>query len=168
MSLLPFLTCFLTFIILCFAGDGDNLYDVCPTDTRNHNIFINGYPCKNTSDIIASDFKSSLLNEPGDTDNFYRSSTILATAAEFPGLNTLGLSVARTDIEVDGTVMPHAHPRASEMIFVRAGSWCQNPGMASISGAMFGSNAKEVIVEKLKSLGMRELNGISTFELFGE
>ncbi|KAK6153850.1 hypothetical protein DH2020_013489 [Rehmannia glutinosa] len=196
-------------------GDGDNLYDVCPTDTTNHNIFINGYPCKNTADIIASDFKSSLLNEPGDTDNFYRSSTILATAAEFPGLNTLGLSVARTDIEVDGTVMPHAHPRASEMIFVRAGvvvvgfvdsnnnvfqtslnegdvflfprgllHFCfnagfedatifsvmnsQNPGMASISGAMFGSNAKEVIVEKLKSQGMRELNGISTFELFGE
>ncbi|KAG8388178.1 hypothetical protein BUALT_Bualt02G0098800 [Buddleja alternifolia] len=188
-------------------GDGDNLFDTCPSEmdtTRRNAIFINGYPCKNPSNITASDFKSSLLNESGDTDNFYRSSMTMATALEFPGLNTLGLSTARTDIEVDGMVMPHAHPRASEMIFVRAGllvagfvdsnnqvfqkrlkegdvfvfpkgllHFCynagfenaivfsvlnsQNPGLASITGAMFvsdGLDAKEMVMKKLKISGI--------------
>ncbi|KAI3463512.1 hypothetical protein Pfo_020175 [Paulownia fortunei] len=215
---LAFLTCFWAFTILCCAGDVDNVYDVCPTDTAHQKIFFNGLPCKDSSNIAASDFKSSLLNEAGDTDNFYSSSMTIATAAEFPGLNTLGLSAARTDIEADGLVMPHAHPRASEMIFVRTGvvvagfvdsnnlvfqkrleegevflfprgllHFCfnagfehatifsvlnsQNPGLASISGAMFmsnGSDAKEMLMEKLKSLSTRDLNGISSVELFGE
>lgn len=218
-GLVAFLTCFWTFTRLCSAGDGDNLYDVCPTDTAPQKIFFNGFPCKATSKVTASDFKSSLLNEAGDTDTFYRSSMTIATAAEFPGLNTLGLSAARTDIEVDGTVMPHAHPRASEMIFVRAGvvaagfvdsnnlvfqkrlkegevfvfpkgllHFCfnagfedatifsvlnsQNPGLASISGAMFmnknDSNAKKMMMEKLKSMSSKDLNGISSVDLFGE
>ncbi|KAL3575565.1 hypothetical protein D5086_023666 [Populus alba] len=37
------------------------------------------------------------------------------------GLNTLGLSIARTDLEVDGLNMPHSHPRASEIFFVSTG-----------------------------------------------
>ncbi|KAL3570053.1 hypothetical protein D5086_027302 [Populus alba] len=36
-------------------------------------------------------------------------------------LNTLGLSIARTDLEIDGLMMPHSHPRASEMFFVSTG-----------------------------------------------
>ncbi|KAL3835432.1 hypothetical protein ACJIZ3_010168 [Penstemon smallii] len=112
---------FSTLTKLCSAGDPDNIYDTCPTDKTHQKIFINGFPCKDPTNVLASDFKSSILNEAGDTDNFYRSSTTIATASEFPGLNTLGLSAARTDIEVDGMVMPHAHPRASEMMFVRSG-----------------------------------------------
>ncbi|CAI9766179.1 unnamed protein product [Fraxinus pennsylvanica] len=102
-------------------GDADNLQDICPTDTKNQKIFINGFLCKNPANITASDFKSSLLNHGGDTDNFYHSSMNTITAAEFPGLNTLGISASRTDLEEDGLVAPHAHPRASEMMFVSAG-----------------------------------------------
>ncbi|PPS09436.1 hypothetical protein GOBAR_AA11220 [Gossypium barbadense] len=36
-------------------------------------------------------------------------------------LNTLGLSIARTDLDLDGMVMPHSHPRATELFFVRKG-----------------------------------------------
>lgn len=212
-----FVACLFALGQLCHAGDGDNLYDVCPTDTAAHqSIHFNGYPCKSPADVAASDFKSSLLNQAGDTDNFDRSSTTVATAAEFPGLNTLGLSAARTDIEVDGVVMPHAHPRASEMIFVRGGEvaagfvdsgnrvfqrrlregdvfvfpkgllhFCfnagfesatifsvmnsQNPGLASVAGAMFvSSEAGKVMMERLKSLSLEDLNGISSVDLFGE
>lgn len=46
---------------------------------------------------------------------------ILTTAADFPGLNTLGLSIGRTDLDLDGLVMPHSHPRASELFFVFKG-----------------------------------------------
>ncbi|KAL3512032.1 hypothetical protein ACH5RR_024749 [Cinchona calisaya] len=115
------ITFFIICPILCQAVDSDNLLDTCPTDATKQTIFINGYPCKNPANISASDFKTSLLNNKGDTDDFFRSSTNMVTAAEFPGLNTLSLSVARTDLEVDGLVTPHAHPRASEMLFVSTG-----------------------------------------------
>lgn len=109
----------------CLA-DNDNLQDFCPAETPSSyhcptTIFINGLPCKNPANITASDFKTSYLKEAGDTDNFLRSSTNIVTAAEFPGLNTLGLGLARTDLEVDGLVTPHAHPRAAEMLFVSKG-----------------------------------------------
>lgn len=107
------------FDVFVTAGDG-NLQDVCPTATSTA-LFINGYPCKSYMKISASDFKSSKLSTPGDTYNFYRSAVTLATAANFPGLNTLGLSVARTDIKVDGLVVPHSHPRSAEIMFVSKG-----------------------------------------------
>lgn len=209
--LLASLLHFLAAIHLCRGGDGDNLFDLCPTDASNRDIFLNGYPCQPPKDVAASDFKSSLLGGSGDTDNFYRSATTISTAAEFPGLNTLGLSAARTDIEVDGLVAPHAHPRASEMMFVRTGAvaagfvdsdnqvfqkrlgegdvfvfpkgllhFCfnvgfekaivfsvlnsQNPGMASVAGAMFG----EKLRQRMKVLAMEDLNGVDSKDLFGE
>ncbi|PIN03160.1 hypothetical protein CDL12_10918 [Handroanthus impetiginosus] len=208
---LTLLTLFLSFTKPS-TGDNDNLYDTCPSDTTNRKFFINGFPCKNPSNITASDFKSSLLSDPGDTDNFYGSAMTIATASEFPGLNTLGLSTARIDIEVDGMVSPHAHPRASEMIFVRSGvvvagfidsnnqvfqkrleegevfvfpkgllHFCfnggfesvtifsvlnsQNPGLASVTGAMF---MKEMIMKRMKGYFGRDLNGVSAMDLFGE
>ncbi|CAH1423077.1 unnamed protein product [Lactuca virosa] len=102
--------------------NGDNLQDMCPTDTSSHRtMFINGFPCKNPSNITTSDFKNLQLSHQGSIDTFLRSSVTLVTASEFPGLNTLGLSTGRTDLEVDGLVMPHTHPRSSEMMFVVKG-----------------------------------------------
>ncbi|CAN1270985.1 Germin-like protein subfamily 3 member 4 [Linum perenne] len=121
------------FMILCISffcilitntckSEETNLQDYCPTSpTSKQTIFINGYPCKNPSNVSASDFKSSKLDHPGDTDNFLRSALTLVTASDFAGLNTLGLSIARTDLELDGLQMPHSHPRASEILFVSKG-----------------------------------------------
>ncbi|XP_043724118.1 germin-like protein subfamily 3 member 4 [Telopea speciosissima] len=122
-------------LITCFADNGGPLQDTCPTSTTTTTkttgqlqeeeegaiFFINGFPCKNPAAIVASDFKTSEMKRGGDTDNFLRSSTSIITAREFPGLNTLGLSIARTDIDVDGMVQPHSHPRASELLYVRKG-----------------------------------------------
>ncbi|KAG5223300.1 germin protein subfamily member [Salix suchowensis] len=108
-------------ITTCLA-ESDNLQDTCPTATTGKQaFFINGFPCKNPNSVVASDFKSSKLSHPGDTHNFLRSSLTLDMAADFPGLNTLGLSIARTDLEVDGLTVPHSHPRASEILFVSTG-----------------------------------------------
>ncbi|KAJ6410546.1 hypothetical protein OIU84_007318 [Salix udensis] len=110
-----------TCIDICLS-DSDNLQDTCPTETTGkQTVFINGFPCKNPNSIVASDFKSSKLSRPGDTDNYFHSSLIHSTALDFPGLNTLGLSIARTDLEVNGLMVPHSHPRASEMFFVSTG-----------------------------------------------
>ncbi|KAK3183298.1 hypothetical protein Dsin_030584 [Dipteronia sinensis] len=121
-SLVFCIFCFTTLYLKICLADPDNLQDACPAaPTGKDNIFINGLPCKNPANITASDFKTSKLKNAGDTDNFLRFSMILVTAFDFPGLNTLGLSVARTDIDVDGIVPPHSHPRASEILFVFEG-----------------------------------------------
>ncbi|MBA0718453.1 hypothetical protein Golax_006200 [Gossypium laxum] len=110
-----------TSISICLA-DNDNLQDACPTNTTvTRMVFINGFPCKNPQSISSADFTTSNLKHAGDTDNFLHSSVNIVTAADFPGLNTLGLSIARTDLDLDGMVMPHSHPRASELFFVHKG-----------------------------------------------
>ncbi|XP_058096189.1 germin-like protein 11-1 [Magnolia sinica] len=121
-SFIIFLLYSLSINIKTCLSDSGPLQDTCPTSPEvGKPIFINGFPCKNPATIIASDFKTSKLNHAGDIDNFLRSSMNVVTAADFPGLNTLGLSVARTDIAVDGMVPPHSHPRASEMFYVSRG-----------------------------------------------
>jgi oxalate decarboxylase/phosphoglucose isomerase-like protein (cupin superfamily) len=102
-------------------ADCDNLRDTCPSIPPNkQTIFINGLPCKNPANVTAQDFKTAELNNASSTDIF-GASVKLVTAAEFPGLNTLGLSIGRIDIDNDGLVNFHYHPRATEMIFVKKG-----------------------------------------------
>ncbi|XP_028766056.1 germin-like protein subfamily 3 member 4 [Neltuma alba] len=111
----------LTSIKVCVA-DCDNLQDTCPAASpEEQTIFINGLSCKNPAEIAPHDFKNMDFGEAGSTDNIVRSSMKIISAPEFPGLNTLGLSIGRTDIGVDGMVRPHQHPRATEMIFVVEG-----------------------------------------------
>ncbi|XP_058743335.1 germin-like protein subfamily 3 member 4 [Vicia villosa] len=115
-----FVVVVLTNIQICFA-DCDNLQDTCPSISPNkQTIFINGLPCKNPSNVTSQDFKTVELSKAGPKDIF-GASVKLVTAFEFPGLNTLGLSIGRTDIENDGLVNFHYHPRATEMIFVKKG-----------------------------------------------
>ncbi|XP_048422702.1 germin-like protein subfamily 3 member 4 isoform X2 [Pyrus x bretschneideri] len=123
-----YFSCCIVFLsVICFctkicSADSDNLQDTCPTSPPGkQTIFINGFPCKNPNSTAAPDFKTSKLTEPGNTDNFLGSAVTLVTAADFPGLNTLGLSIARTDLRVDGMVSLHSHPRASELFFVSKG-----------------------------------------------
>ncbi|KAM7471599.1 hypothetical protein LguiA_009782 [Lonicera macranthoides] len=115
--------CFCICSKLIWAADSDNLQDTCPTSMLTpQTIFMNGFPCKHPASITAEDFKTTLLKEKGKTDNFVRSATTIVTAADFAGLNTLGLAAARTDLDMDGLVMPHSHPRASEILFVSKGT----------------------------------------------
>ncbi|KAE9592760.1 hypothetical protein Lal_00029129 [Lupinus albus] len=113
---------FVTFtsIQLCMA-DCDNLQDTCPAiPPKKQTIFINGLPCKSQANITAQDFKTSELSNTGSTDIF-GASFKMVTASEFPGLNTLGLSIGRTDMDGDGLVNFHYHPRATEIIYVTKG-----------------------------------------------
>ncbi|RLM57857.1 germin-like protein 11-1 [Panicum miliaceum] len=104
-------------------SDSPPLQDVCPMAPQGERkVFMNGFLCKHPSTILASDFKTLLLNHAGDLNNMFQSSVNMVTATEFPGLNTQGLAMARTDIAPSGVVLPHSHPRASEMMFVHGGS----------------------------------------------
>ncbi|GKV45520.1 hypothetical protein SLEP1_g52591 [Rubroshorea leprosula] len=118
-STLFFCIMFCTCISIGLADPG-NLQDTCPTGPQT--MFINGLLCKNPVNISASDFKSTKLRDAGNTKNSLGSAVSIATDIDFPGLNTLGLSTARTDLEVAGLVTPHSHPRATEMFFLYNGS----------------------------------------------
>ncbi|KAJ1381480.1 RmlC-like cupin domain superfamily [Sesbania bispinosa] len=119
---LLFMMFFLAFTnIQVSLADCDNLQDTCPAiPPKKQTIFINGLPCKNPTNVTAQDFKTMELSNAGSTD-ILGAAIKLVTAAEFPGLNTLGLSIGRTDIDRDGLVNFHYHPRATEMIFVTKG-----------------------------------------------
>jgi quercetin dioxygenase-like cupin family protein len=98
--------------------DPDPLQDYCVADNRNpQSLFLNGAPpCIDPNRATASDFATSALSRPGDTRvNSAGSNVTLTNTVNLPGLNTMGLTMARIDIEANGFVPPHSHPRASEV-----------------------------------------------------
>ncbi|CAO1947266.1 unnamed protein product [Urochloa humidicola] len=112
---------------LVIAGDPDMLQDICVADYKSLQgpLRVNGFPCKRPENVTADDFFSGLLAKAGDvyTGNPTGSSTTAADAAVLPGLNTLGVSMARTDYAPWGGVSPpHVHPRATEILFVAEGT----------------------------------------------
>ncbi|KAH8931514.1 hypothetical protein BDL97_19G025500 [Sphagnum fallax] len=107
--------------MMAIASDADPEQDFCVGDSKNPTI-VNGLVCKNPAEVKANDFKFSGLATPGNTNNPLGSNVTAAFAAKFPGINTLGISMARLDFAKGGLVPPHTHPRATEIIFVVEGS----------------------------------------------
>jgi quercetin dioxygenase-like cupin family protein len=86
---------------------------------------MNGFPCKREANVTADDFFFDGLASAGDvySDNPAGSAVTAADAGTVPGLNTLGVSMARADYAPwGGAHPPHAHPRATEMLFVVEGA----------------------------------------------
>ncbi|XP_020218038.1 germin-like protein subfamily 1 member 1 [Cajanus cajan] len=112
-----FLPLFL-FTLLLLLGqarpDPDPLQDYCVADNKNE-FFINGVPCINPEQVSPSHFVTSALSKTGNTSNTFGFSVTATNTVNLPGLNTLGLVLARVDIAANGIVPPHSHPRASEV-----------------------------------------------------
>lgn len=87
---------------------------------------VNGYPCKRISNVTAEDFFYGGLATAADVyagGNPMGSVVTPAGADKLPGLNTMGISVARGDYAAWGGVNPpHSHPRATEMLLVLQGA----------------------------------------------
>lgn len=107
--------------MMAIASDADPEQDFCVADLNNPTI-VNGLVCKDPALVNGADFMSTLLATPGNTNNPLGSNVTAAVAAKFPGINTLGISMARLDFAKGGLVPPHTHPRATEIIFVVEGS----------------------------------------------
>ncbi|KAJ8761002.1 hypothetical protein K2173_022040 [Erythroxylum novogranatense] len=105
-------------------SDPDPLQDYCIADTKNPNSFyVNGVPCINPSLASTSHFTTSVLSKPGDTKaNPFGFNVTLTNIVNLPGLNTMGLTMARVDLQPNGLVPPHSHPRASEVTICLKGS----------------------------------------------
>jgi len=99
-------------------ADPDNLQDLCVADL-NSTLKLNGFPCKSTA--TSSDFFFAGLATAGSTSNLLGSKVTTANVNQIPGLNTLGVSLARIDFAPGGLNPPHTHPRATELVFVLQG-----------------------------------------------
>jgi quercetin dioxygenase-like cupin family protein len=107
---------------------------------------VNGFVCKSAAAVTANDFVFHGLATPGNTKNAAGSFVTPAFAAQFPGLNTLGISMARLDFAQGGLVPPHTHPRATEILFVVEGSLLV--GFVSTNNQLFATtvNTGDVFV----------------------
>ncbi|KAM3290869.1 hypothetical protein P3S67_019158 [Capsicum chacoense] len=97
------------------AADPDMLQDICSADLTS-TVKVNGFPCKNTS--ATADFTSRALATPFVITNPFGYAGAEANVLNVPGLNTLGVSMARVDYAPSGIGPPHVRPRASEIIYV--------------------------------------------------
>ncbi|KAK4361377.1 hypothetical protein RND71_020329 [Anisodus tanguticus] len=101
------------------ASDPSPLKDFCVADSTSSDsvVHVNGKVCKDSNLVEAEDFFFSGLHIEGNTST---PSGNIGTKAIIPGLNTLGISMARGDFTPSG-FSSHVHPRASEMVLVLKG-----------------------------------------------
>ncbi|KAF3950339.1 hypothetical protein CMV_023890 [Castanea mollissima] len=109
---------------LASAYDPSPLQDFCVAiNNTNSAVFVNGKFCKDPTLVTANDFFFSGLNIPGNTaTNKVGSSVNLVNVDKLPGLNTLGISIARLDFAPYGLNPPHTHPRGTELLVVIEGT----------------------------------------------
>uniref|UniRef100_A0A452XRK0 Germin-like protein n=3 Tax=Aegilops tauschii TaxID=37682 RepID=A0A452XRK0_AEGTS len=103
------------------ASDPSQLQDFCVAD-RTSQVFVNGFACKDPKTVVVEDFLFSGLHMAGNMSNKQGSAVSAVNVAHIPGLNTLGISLARVDYAPYGQNPPHIHPRASEILTVLEGS----------------------------------------------
>ncbi|XVE62681.1 hypothetical protein DITRI_Ditri06bG0139100 [Diplodiscus trichospermus] len=119
-----------TFALLAFAStlasasDPSSLQDFCVAlNSTKHSVFVNGKFCKDPKLATADDFFFSGLEKAGNTSNAVGSRVTPVNVDQIPGLNTLGISLARIDYAPYGGLNPpHTHPRASEILVVAKGT----------------------------------------------
>lgn len=107
--------------------DGYKLFFNCYIYDCYDNLYIsarrlNWLPCKDPATVEANDFFFSGLHLRGNTTNPLGAAVTPVSVNQVPGLNTLGLAIARLDFLPNGFIPPHIHPRATEILTVLEGS----------------------------------------------
>ncbi|KAK6779044.1 hypothetical protein RDI58_025762 [Solanum bulbocastanum] len=110
----------LSFYCVVLAFEPSPMQDFCVADPTS-TVKVNGLSCKDPKSVIAEDFFFSGLQIAGNTSNTFGSKVTPANVAQIPGLNTLGISLARIDYAPWGINPPHTHPRATEILTVLEG-----------------------------------------------
>ncbi|CAL4997175.1 unnamed protein product [Urochloa decumbens] len=119
------------------ASDPSPLQDFCVADKYSPGMYaltsnkscsvvmkVNGFVCKDPMAVNADDFfMAANLDKPRDTmKRKVGSNVTLINVMQLPGLNTLGISLARIDYAPLGENPPHTHPRATEILTVLEGT----------------------------------------------
>ena len=100
-----------------------------------------GYSCKTPAEVTADDFVYSGISVPGNTSTLFNAAINTAFVDKFPGLNGLGVSMARADIAPGGVIPMHTHPGASEIILIAKGS--VTAGLISSDNTVYLKTLKE-------------------------
>ncbi|XP_054789824.1 auxin-binding protein ABP19a-like [Prosopis cineraria] len=109
------------FIFCLLSSSQASVLDFCVADYAAPNSPA-GYSCKKPSKVTVDDFVFHGLGVAGNTSNIIKAAVTPAFDAQFPGLNGLGLSLARLDLDKGGVIPIHTHPGASEALVVLTGS----------------------------------------------
>ncbi|KAF3790073.1 Auxin-binding protein [Nymphaea thermarum] len=139
MKISSFLFFLALFHLLCFSKTHAAVPEFCVGDTSAPET-PSGYHCKPTAKVTVDDFIFTGLAAPGNTTNIIKAAVTPAFAAQFPGVNGLGISIARLDLAPHGVVPLHTHSGATELLIVEKGTIL----------AGFISNANAVYYKKLK------------------
>ncbi|XP_026452780.1 germin-like protein subfamily T member 2 [Papaver somniferum] len=161
------LTVFLFFTLSCFA-DPDEQQDFCVADF-NATTILNGFPCKPVSEVTSNDFFYSGLVKEASTANPFGLGVRLGDVNNFPGLNTLGLSINRADFAPSGVIPLHTHPRAREVVFIIKGEVLV--GFISTTNVLYSKvlKAGEIfivpkgLVHFLNNVGRGKASGLAIF-----
>jgi quercetin dioxygenase-like cupin family protein len=127
------------FAVTAMASDADNINDYCPTDLKSM-LTINGLVCKAPKDVTVNDFMFSGFQMAANVSPGGIVITPGFAGVNFPGLNTLGLSLARIDYAKGGLVPAHTHPRATEVLYVLSGEVFM--GFVDTAGKLFAATLK--------------------------
>ncbi|XP_062010718.1 auxin-binding protein ABP19a [Rosa rugosa] len=130
---------FFTFVLLLSISDAA-VQDFCVADYKAPEGPA-GYSCKKAAKVTVDDFVFTGLGVAGNTTNIIKAAVTPAFAAQFPGVNGLGISLARLDLAPGGVIPFHTHPGASEALIVTQGT--------IIAG--FISSANTVYLKTLKT-----------------
>ncbi|KAF5938397.1 hypothetical protein HYC85_022656 [Camellia sinensis] len=108
---------------LLTPSDLSPLQDFCVAvkDSKSA-VFMNGKFCNDPKLAKADDFFFSGLLTPRNTSNPIGSTITPVNVMQIPGLNTLGISLARIDFAPYGLNPPHTHPRGTEILVVLEGT----------------------------------------------
>ncbi len=100
-----------------------------------------GYTCKKPATVTVNDFVYSALGIAGNTTNIIKAAVTPAFTTQFPGVNGLGLSIARLDLAPSGVVPFHTHPGGSEVLLVVHGTICA--GFVSTANTVYFKTLKQ-------------------------
>lgn len=124
---------------LLFSFSYGSVTEICVADLKGA-LTPSGYTCKMASKVTADDFVFNGLGKPGNTTNLIKAAVTPAFVAQFPGVNGLGISLARLDLAPGGVIPIHTHPGATEALVVTRG--------AITAGFITSANA--VYIKRLK------------------
>lgn len=102
------------------STDPSPLQDFCVADLESP-TYLNGFLCKNPNKVTSKDFFYEGLDEKPDNYDYLGVDLKQVSVFQFPGLNTLGMSMNRVAFLPGGLNPPHTHPRAAELSLVTEG-----------------------------------------------
>ncbi|GMI98944.1 PLASMODESMAL GERMIN-LIKE PROTEIN 1, germin-like protein 5 [Hibiscus trionum] len=137
-----FFACFVAFVAVfnVAKSDPDLLQDICVANATA-GIKVNGFACKNDAAVTEADFFFAGIANPAVINNSVGSMVTAANVMQIPGLNTLGVSLARIDYLPGGLNPPHTHPRATEIVFVLEGAL--DVGFITTANKLFTKSIKK-------------------------